>query len=131
MKTTALGVLTIVVAVANAVISFLKVGTFDFATTAASVTAGWGLIKAHDAAPATVDAGKTNLAPLAWAAALILALCSVSCMTATRPDGTVVRQVDEAAVKPWREFAREVWAELVKKDKEPAIEVPAEVLPAK
>jgi hypothetical protein len=49
MKTTILGVLTVVVAVANAAIAFLKGQPVDLATTAAAVTAGFGLIKAADA----------------------------------------------------------------------------------
>lgn len=47
-KTTTLGALTIVVAVANAVIAFLNGHAPDYASTIASVTAGIGLIKAAD-----------------------------------------------------------------------------------
>lgn len=49
MKTTALGILTIIVAVANAAIALLNGQPVDFATTFAAVTAGFGLIKAADA----------------------------------------------------------------------------------
>lgn len=52
MKTTILGIATIVAAVANAAVSFLKTGTADYGTLIAAVTAGIGLIKASDAAPA-------------------------------------------------------------------------------
>ena len=51
MKTTALGILTIVVAVGNALIQILNGDSIDFAATAASVTAGIGLLKAADAKP--------------------------------------------------------------------------------
>ena len=47
-KTTTLGVLTIVVAVANAVMAFLKGSQPDYATAVTSITAGIGLIKAAD-----------------------------------------------------------------------------------
>ena len=48
-KTTTAGVLTIVVAVASAGITWLKTGTFpDFAPVVAAVTAGVGLITARD-----------------------------------------------------------------------------------
>jgi len=49
MKTTILGVLTIVSAVCFAAISFIKTGTFDFGALTVGVTAGIGLIKAADA----------------------------------------------------------------------------------
>jgi len=50
LKTTATGVLTIVIAVASAVLGFLKSGTIpDFGTLIAAVTAGVGLILAKDA----------------------------------------------------------------------------------
>jgi hypothetical protein len=49
MKTTVLGVLTVIVAVANAAIELLQGQPVDFATTAAAVMAGFGLIKAADA----------------------------------------------------------------------------------
>jgi hypothetical protein len=48
MKTTALGVLTIVAAVVNAAIALLQGQSFDLGATAAAVTAGLGLIKAAD-----------------------------------------------------------------------------------
>jgi hypothetical protein len=50
MKTTALGILTIVAAVVNAAISLLKGQAVDFGVTAAAITAGIGLIKAADQA---------------------------------------------------------------------------------
>jgi hypothetical protein len=50
-KTTQLGILTILAAVVNAGIAFLKAGTFDIAGVFTAVTAGIGLIKAADAAP--------------------------------------------------------------------------------
>jgi hypothetical protein len=49
MKTTALGVLTIVAAVVNAAIALLNGQAVDFAATATAVTAGFGLVKAADA----------------------------------------------------------------------------------
>lgn len=48
-RTTTLGVLTIVAAVVNAGIAFLKTGAFDVAGVFTAVTAGIGLIKAADA----------------------------------------------------------------------------------
>jgi hypothetical protein len=52
MKTTILGIATIVAAVANALVSFLKTGYADYGSLIAAVTAGIGLIKAADAAKA-------------------------------------------------------------------------------
>lgn len=49
MKTTIIGVLTIVSAVSFAAISFLKSGAFDVGVLITAVTAGIGLIKAADA----------------------------------------------------------------------------------
>ena len=49
MKTTIIGILTIVSAVSFAAISFLKAGAFDFGSLITGVTAGIGLIKAADA----------------------------------------------------------------------------------
>lgn len=123
MKTTVLGVLTILVAVANAAISFLKTSTFDFATTATAVTSGWGLIKARDAAPPAVAppaTGVVNCSPLAWFAAGIFALACVSCITTSSKDGTVTRRVDQEAVRPWRDLAREVIRDVFGKKEEPA-----------
>lgn len=51
MKTTALGIITIVVAVGNALLQILSGDAIDFAATAASITAGIGLLKAADAKP--------------------------------------------------------------------------------
>jgi len=48
MKTTILGVLTIVSAVCFAGIAFLKSGAFDIGVLITGVTAGVGLIKAAD-----------------------------------------------------------------------------------
>lgn len=49
MKTTVLGILTIVATVSNVGIQVLKGGAPDFAAAFAAVTAGFGLIKARDA----------------------------------------------------------------------------------
>lgn len=49
MKTTVLGIATIVAAVANAVVQFLNTGSADWAAVVTGVTAGFGLIKAADA----------------------------------------------------------------------------------
>jgi|688.fasta_scaffold1025782_3 hypothetical protein len=51
MKTTILGIATIVAAVSNAVVSFLQTGTTDFGSLIVAVTAGIGLIKAADSKP--------------------------------------------------------------------------------
>jgi hypothetical protein len=48
-KTTILGILTIVTAIANAALMFLKSGTTDIGGVIVAVTAGLGLIKAADA----------------------------------------------------------------------------------
>jgi hypothetical protein len=48
MKTTILGVLTIVVAAANVVIGLLRGDSVDFAAAVTAITAGIGLIKAAD-----------------------------------------------------------------------------------
>lgn len=48
MKTTVLGVLTIVSAICFAGISFLKTGAFDVGVLVTAVTAGIGLVKAAD-----------------------------------------------------------------------------------
>jgi len=50
-KTTTIGVLTILVAVGNAALEFLKTGTTDIATAVTAVVIGAGLIKAADAKP--------------------------------------------------------------------------------
>ncbi len=47
-KTTILGILTIVTAIANAALMFLKSGTTDIGGVIVAVTAGLGLIKAAD-----------------------------------------------------------------------------------
>jgi hypothetical protein len=49
MKTTTLGILTILATLSNAAIQLLQGGTPDLAASFASVTAGIGLIKAQDA----------------------------------------------------------------------------------
>lgn len=49
MKTTALGFLTIVAAVANAAIALINGQPVDFGATIAAITAGIGLVKAADA----------------------------------------------------------------------------------
>lgn len=51
MKTTALGILTILATVSNAVIQLLQGGSPDIASSFASITAGIGLIKAQDSKP--------------------------------------------------------------------------------
>jgi len=100
MKTTVLGILTILVAVGSAAVSFLKTGTFDFATTAASVTAGFGLIKAKDATPKSSDNGIVRLAPLACFLALGVALLGLaSCTVVTAPDGTVTKTPDKGLIQ--------------------------------
>jgi hypothetical protein len=48
MKTTILGILTIIGAFASAAIQYLKTGTIDIAPLIPAVTAGFGLIKAED-----------------------------------------------------------------------------------
>jgi hypothetical protein len=48
MKTTALGILTVITAVANFSIQLLNGGSPDIAATIAAVTAGLGLINAQD-----------------------------------------------------------------------------------
>jgi hypothetical protein len=48
MKTTIIGVLTIVSSVCFAALAFLKTGTFDLGAFITGVTAGFGLIKAAD-----------------------------------------------------------------------------------
>jgi hypothetical protein len=49
-KTTVLGVITIIAAIANAVLSFLKTGTpGDMGELVALIAGGYGLIKAADA----------------------------------------------------------------------------------
>jgi hypothetical protein len=47
-KTTILGILTIITAIANAALMFLKSGTTDIGGVIVAVTAGLGLIKAAD-----------------------------------------------------------------------------------
>ena len=49
MKTTIAGILTILVTLGNAALSFINTGAFDVATAAAGIAAGYGLIKAQDA----------------------------------------------------------------------------------
>lgn len=49
MKTTILGVLTIVATIANVGVQILNGGAPDFIGAFAAVTAGFGLIKARDA----------------------------------------------------------------------------------
>lgn len=49
MKTTIAGILTILVTLGNAALSFINTGAFDVASTAAGLTVGYGLIKASDA----------------------------------------------------------------------------------
>ena len=48
MKTTALGIATILAAIANATIEFLNTGAANWAALVTGVTAGFGLIKAAD-----------------------------------------------------------------------------------
>jgi hypothetical protein len=49
MKTTALGILTIVATLANVGVQVLKGGAPDLVGAFAAITAGFGLIKARDA----------------------------------------------------------------------------------
>lgn len=51
MKTTIIGSITIVIAIGNAALAFLKGGQIDLASTVTAVTAGVGLIKAADNKP--------------------------------------------------------------------------------
>jgi hypothetical protein len=48
MKTTTLGIATILAALANATIEFLNTGAANWAALVTGVTAGFGLIKAAD-----------------------------------------------------------------------------------
>jgi hypothetical protein len=52
MKTTILGSLTIILALANAAVNLLKGGPVDFAATGSAVAAGIGLVKAADSTSA-------------------------------------------------------------------------------
>lgn len=49
MKTTGLGIATIIATLASAFIAFVQTGALDIAVIAAGITAGWGLIQAADA----------------------------------------------------------------------------------
>ena len=49
MKTTTIGILTIVSGITFAALSFLKTGSLDFGALATAITAGIGLVKAADA----------------------------------------------------------------------------------
>ncbi len=49
MKTTILGILTIIAAVVNAAVALLNGQNVDFGATIAAITAGIGLLKAADA----------------------------------------------------------------------------------
>jgi hypothetical protein len=48
MKTTALGIATIVAAIANAAVEFINTGTANWAALVTGLTSGIGLIKAAD-----------------------------------------------------------------------------------
>ena len=99
MKTTVLGVLTILVAVGSAAVSFLKTGTFDFATTATAVTSGYGLIKAHDAPAKPTEQGIVRLAAFAFLASLLVALvCLTSCTIVTEPTGKITKTPDKGLI---------------------------------
>lgn len=52
MKTTILGILTLIATVSGAAVDFIKTGTCNFAVLSAGLTAGIGLIHAKDAPPA-------------------------------------------------------------------------------
>lgn len=52
-KTTVLGILTILAALSHAGIALLNGGNLDWTTLLPALTAGIGLIKAQDSAPAT------------------------------------------------------------------------------
>lgn len=49
MKTTIAGILTLLVTLGNAALSFINTGAFDVSVAAAGIAAGYGLIKAQDA----------------------------------------------------------------------------------
>ncbi|WP_395753309.1 hypothetical protein [Prosthecobacter sp.] len=49
MKTTVLGILTIIAAASGAAVEFLKTGTCNWTTLGLGITGGWGLIHAKDA----------------------------------------------------------------------------------
>lgn len=49
VKTTSLGILTILLALGNAVASYLKTGTCNLTELVPTVTTGWALIHAQDA----------------------------------------------------------------------------------
>lgn len=49
MKTTLLGILTIIAAVSGAAMEFLKTGSCNVVALGTACTAGWGLIHAQDA----------------------------------------------------------------------------------
>ena len=49
MKTTILGIVTIIAAIATAAASYLKTGSADFTVLIGGISAGIGLIKAADA----------------------------------------------------------------------------------
>ena len=51
MKTTALGILTIVIAVANIAVQVIKTGNANFGELIPAITAGWALLHAQDSTP--------------------------------------------------------------------------------
>jgi len=51
MKTTLLGIVTIIATLCTAFLSFSKTGSLDIPVVFAGITAGWGLIHAADAKP--------------------------------------------------------------------------------
>jgi len=52
MKTTLLGILTIIATLSGAAVEFMKTGTCNLAALTTGITAGIGLIKAADASAA-------------------------------------------------------------------------------
>ena len=99
MKTTALGVLTILLAVLTAAVSYLKTGTADFGEAVTSITLGLGLIKAGDAPSKPGESSVVRCSPLMWViafAAAFFGLCS--CVSTTTPDGTVTKAPDRGLI---------------------------------
>lgn len=132
MKTTVLGVITILVAVGNAAISFLKTGAFDFAATASSVTAGYGLIHAKDAPTKSVDSGAVRLAPFAFLASLVVALlCLASCTVVAEPNGRITKTPDKGLIDSVTNTGFRLLDRVFPKPAvQPAVPVPA-IVPAK
>jgi hypothetical protein len=132
MKTTVLGVITILVAVGNAALSFLKTGAFDFAATASSVAAGYGLIHAKDAPAKPVASGMVRLAPLAFFASLFVGLlCLTSCTVVAEPNGRITKTPDKGLIDSTIESGFRLLDRVFPKpDVQPAAPAPA-IVPSK